>query len=434
MRRRAFVGGSLCLAAACGGASVSTTSPARTEPSSGPGPLPTDPRPSDPSAPEPWASLSGFCDGVTPTSPQEFVQRRAEVQAGLQKAGVEMLVVEPGPNMLYLSGVRWGRSERPFLLVLPAQGAPRWICPAFEVRRAREQLGEGTDVVAWAEHESPYQHLRQRAAVRVDPDARGSIFAGVRERVGPRAKLDAGILESVRLRKSPQELARLRRANEATKAALAVASERALPGVRQSELAESIRGAQLAAGLVDVWVLCLFGPAAAFPHGTHEDRQLQKGDMVLVDTGGALHGYRSDITRTWSVGPVADEAKRAWDVVRQAQAAALAAIVPGAACGAADEAARAVMAKAGYGPNYESFTHRLGHGIGLQVHEEPYLVRGNERRLEPGMTMSDEPGIYIPGKFGVRLEDIVAVTESGAEVFGPSVGPFDDPLQGHAPA
>jgi Xaa-Pro dipeptidase len=309
------------------------------------------------------------------------------------------------------------------------------------VRRAREQLGDEARITAWAEHENPFAALALggaagRGTVVVDPDTRSVIFAGVEAAVSSRrgrAVLDAGILRDARLRKSTAELARLRRVNEATKAALALASVHARPGIRQSELAAVIRRAQEAAGLSDVWVLCLFGHAAAFPHGTHEDRALADGELVLVDTGGALHGYRSDITRTWPVGRPPDEARRAWEVVVRAQAAALAMMKPGVACGAVDAAARAVLAEAGYGADYEAFTHRLGHGIGLQVHEEPYLVRDNPRVLQPGMTMSNEPGIYVPGSFGLRLEDIVAITDAGSEVFGPAVGPFDDPLRDHLP-
>ena len=181
--------------------------------------------------------------------------------------------------------------------------------------------------------------------------------------------------------------------------------------------------AQKAAGLTDVWVLALFGPAASFPHGTHEDRALRPGDVVLVDTGGSLHGYRSDITRTWVLGEPSRDVLRAWDTVAAAQAAALAKMAPGVACAEVDAAARAVIAQAGYGTahGYEAFTHRLGHGIGLQVHEPPYLVTDNDLRLQPGMTMSNEPGIYLPGRFGIRIEDIVAITSSGAEVFGDPV-------------
>ena len=233
-----------------------------------------------------------------------------------------------------------------------------------------------------------------------------------------RATVDAAPVSNARIRKTPAELQRLRRANEATKAALRLAMARAKPPIKQSEFAEEVRRAQQAAGLRDVWVLALFGPAAAFPHGTREDRALREGEFVLVDTGGALHGYRSDISRTWAVGKVDDEARKAWDTVAQAQAAALQLIRPGKRCGEPDAAARAVIAKAGFGEGYAAFTHRLGHGIGLQVHEEPYLRKDNPMVLQPGMTMSNEPGIYLPGTLGVRLEDIVAVTDDAPEVFG----------------
>lgn len=231
------------------------------------------------------------------------------------------------------------------------------------------------------------------------------------------------------MRKDDAELARLRRANEATKAALQLVARVGVhEGLRQSELALRVRQAQQRAGLDDVWVLALFGPSAAFPHGTAEDRALAPGELILVDTGGSLHGYRSDITRTWALGTPELEARRAWSVVAAAQRAALALIRPGVRCGDVDAAARAVIEREGFGAGYERFTHRLGHGIGVQVHEHPYLVKDSLRVLEPGMTMSNEPGLYVPGAFGVRIEDIVAVTEDGHEVFGPMVESLDAPF------
>jgi Xaa-Pro dipeptidase len=192
--------------------------------------------------------------------------------------------------------------------------------------------------------------------------------------------------------------------------------------MHERDFAELVRAAQLAAGLDNVWVLPLFGPNAAFPHGTPEGRELAEGDLILVDTGGFLHGYASDITRTWAFpdpGAVDEERARAWEVVREAQAAALDVIAPGVRCAEVDAAARRVVAAAGFDGDYGHFTHRLGHGIGMQVHEPPYLVRDADHVLEPGNTMSDEPGLYLPGEYGIRLEDIVAVTEDGVEVFGP---------------
>ena len=168
----------------------------------------------------------------------------------------------------------------------------------------------------------------------------------------------------------------------------------------------------------------MFGKNAAFPHGTKDPGRLAEGEMVLIDTGGFLHGFGSDISRTFSPTPVRDELQRAWDTVLRAQSEALATMRPGVTAGEVDRAARAVIEADGYGQAYERFTHRLGHGIGMQVHEPPYLRPQNDRVLQPGMTMSNEPGIYLPGSFGVRIEDIVAITEDGAEVFGPRTQPL----------
>lgn len=380
---------------------------------------------------DPWAALAGFCDGIAPPDGEEQAGHRQRMRRAIHDAGHDALVTEPGATMQYLAGVRWGRSERPFLLVLPRTGEPWWVVPAFEERTAREQLGDDAVVRVWQEHESPYviaaaglaeQGLAART-IAVEPQLRHFIVEGLRQALGAGRVVDgAAAVDAVRMRKQPAELARLRRANLATKAALRLVARTALrEGMRQSELDEHVRAAQERAGLSEVWVLALFGPNAAFPHGTEHDRPLAEGDLVLVDTGGSLHGYRSDITRTWALGTPPAEAARAWSVVAAAQRAALATIRPGVACGEVDAAARAVVDAAGFGPGYHRFTHRLGHGIGLEVHEHPYLVPGSTRILEPGMTMSNEPGIYEPGAFGVRLEDIVAVTDDGCETFGPLV-------------
>lgn len=386
---------------------------------------------------ERYAALAGFCDGVSATSPDEFSQRQRRVADALLAAKLDALVLEPGPAMLYLAGVRWGRSERPFLCVLRADGTVGWVCPAFEQRSAAERLPADAQVRLWQEHEDPFEQAAvlvgsKKAAVAVDPDARAFIFAGVSSKVTG-ARIDGGPIEEVRLRKTTVELARLRRANEATKAAIATAATHLRPGMTQSAFAAELVAAQQAAGLEQVWCLALFGPAASFPHGTAEDRVLRDDDVVLVDTGGGLHGYRSDVSRTWCVGDVQTDVRDAWNAVARAQAAALDLIREGNRCAQPDAAARGVIEAANFGRGYELFTHRLGHGIGLQVHEPPYLRPENERMLEAGMTMSNEPGIYVPGSFGIRIEDIVVVTDGAAQVLGPPVGPFEDPLRGHHP-
>lgn len=421
-----------------GCARATSTCPEPSAPALAPAPTPAVDAPRSPTDDDSFPALRGFCDGVPAADEAELEERRARAQRRLADAGLGALIVEAGPTLTYLSGARWGQSERPLLLILPASGEPAWVGPAFERQRLEELVGARARLLTWEEDVSPYGRVpaalgelgvTRAARVAVDLDARGFVLEGLREVLGARRVVGgAEVIRSCRMIKGARELARLRRANEATKAALREAAARLRPGMREDELAALVRRAQEEAGLTDIWVLALFGPNAALPHGTRERRALREGELVLVDTGGALHGYRSDITRTWSIGPVEDELRRAWDTVLQAQSAALAALRPGTRCAAVDAAARAVVERAGFGGGFERFTHRLGHGIGLQVHEEPYLRPGNERALAAGMTMSNEPGIYVPGRFGVRLEDIVAVTEDGAEVFGPRAQSLERPF------
>jgi Xaa-Pro dipeptidase len=227
------------------------------------------------------------------------------------------------------------------------------------------------------------------------------------------------LVRALRARKEARELELMRGASELTQRAIRAVAERLRPGLDDHELGRWICFAQERLGLRNTWVLPLIGPGAAFPHGEPEGRRLASGDGILVDTGGALHGYQSDVTRSWSFGPSREpEFTRAWHAVRAAQRAAFERMAPGVACREIDRAAREAIAAAGYPGGYEVFGHRLGHGIGLQVHEEPYFDGGNELVLEPGMTFSDEPGIYLAGRLGVRLEDIVVVTADGADHFG----------------
>lgn len=387
-----------------------------------------------------FAALAGFCAGVDPIRAAEHEQRIERVRSRLSEAKQAALIVEAGVDMRYFGGPAWGLSERPLLLVIPRTGEPTLIGPAFEHGTLEVRQGPLRFAIrTWHEHESPYAVVRKtlddaklgrRDAVAIGSTMRSFVADGLRE-AGCELGSGASAIESCRRVKSPAELALLRRANSATQAALAAAAPLARPGMKESELAELIRAAQRAAGLDNVWVLALFGPNAAYPHGTPEGRTLAEGDLILVDTGGFLHGYASDITRTWAFpDPTAiDQPRRkAWSVVHEAQTAALAKIRPGVRCAEVDAAAREVIANAGFDPDYGQFTHRLGHGIGMEVHEAPYLVRDAQHVLEVGNTMSNEPGLYVPGAFGIRLEDIVAVGEDGPEVFGVRASSFDSPF------
>jgi Xaa-Pro dipeptidase len=388
-----------------------------------------------------YAALAGFCAGIPAIGEAEYEARVAAIQARLAAAERGALIVEAGVDMRYLGGPSWGLSERPLLLVIPRAGEPTLIGPAFERGTLEARQGALSFALrTWEEHESPYVRVAQAlddakigrsATVAVGPAVRSFVAEGLARAGGRTLAPGAAVIEGCRRVKSEAELALLRRANEATKAALALVAPLAREGMREHEFAAQIRAAQLAAGLDSVWVLALFGQNAAYPHGTPEGRTLTEGDLILVDTGGFLHGYASDITRTWAFpDPAAIDAerRRAWQVVHDAQSAALAQIRPGVRAASVDAAARAVIAAAGFDPDYQQFSHRLGHGIGMEVHEAPYLVRGSEQLLERGNTMSNEPGLYLPGEFGIRLEDIVAVGEDGPELFGPRAAALERPF------
>lgn len=347
------------------------------------------------------------------------------------------MLLESGSSLLYFTGIRWGLSERPLLYLLPARGAPTLIAAAFEDNSLRERTGDDIARLLWQEHESPYLQLAAAARMAgiarggklgIDPWARQFIVDGARAACDAEIAPATEVLRGCRMFKSAHELALLRRATEATKAALKAVSAHVSEGMFETELAALVHEAQAAAGLSDTWALVLFGANASFPHGSPGEKRLARGELVLIDAGGALHSYQSDVTRTWPFGPVSSFQARAWEAVLAAQTAALAEIRPGRPCRAADAAARDAIAAAGYGDGYARFTHRLGHGIGLMTHEEPYLVGGNDEPLQPTMTMSNEPGLYIPGALGIRLEDIVAVTDDAPEIFGPRAGSIEAPF------
>jgi Xaa-Pro dipeptidase len=369
------------------------------------------------------AALKPMADGVAPITTEEHGARIARAQALMADAGLDAVVLGPGTSLTYFTGARWGVSERLFAAVLPRQGAPAWVTPAFEKARALEQIKLGTDVRAWEEDESPYALV---ASILRDAKAGGRV--GVEETLdfmfvdgigqaapGVRLVSATPVTAGCRMIKDTHELALMRRA-----CAITVAAHRAVfaslrEGMSQGEAARLSTEAHRRLGMAG-GALVLFGPDAAFPHGTEHPRPLQKGDAVLIDGGGRLHGYSSDITRTAVFGaPPTDRQRRLWEVVRRAQDAAFRAARPGVECQALDAAARTVIEDAGFGPGYARFTHRVGHGIGMDGHEWTYLVRGNATKLRPGMCFSDEPGIYIPGEIGVRHEDIIFITEAGAE-------------------
>jgi Xaa-Pro dipeptidase len=378
--------------------------------------------------PAPILDLKPMTDGVSPITVDEHRSRLARAQTLLVESGLDALLVGPGSTLAYFSGAEWGLSERFLGVVLARTGDPVWVTPAFEKDRAIEQIHVGTDVRAWEEDESPYalvaRVLKDRglAAGRVGVDeAMPFVFSDGVAKAAPALRLESGtpVTAGCRMVKDAHELQLMRRACEITlrahRAVLASLKEGTTVAQASAWSAAAHRRLGVRGGS-----LVLFGPDAAFPHGTKKPRALQKGDVVLIDGGGRVHGYNSDITRTAVFGaPPTDRQRRIWDLVRRAQEAAFQAARPGVECQAIDAVARRVIEEGGFGPGYRYLTHRLGHGIGLDGHEWPYMVRGNALRLAAGMAFTDEPGIYIQGELGIRHEDTLAVTESGCENLAP---------------
>lgn len=359
-----------------------------------------------------------------PITREEYLQRHETARRYMREAGIDAIFLTGGTSLQYFTGAQWGVSERMFALVLPAKGELGWVAPAFEKGRALEQIKFGSDVRTWEEDESPYQLVASILKDRGVSSGKLGIeetvhfaFADGVAKTAPALKLSGADAVTARCRriKSAHEIELMRLANQITLKAFEIALKSLKEGMSHNELAGKIAAAHQQLGARG-GALVLFAANSALPHGTVAPQKLREGDIVLVDGGCSVENYASDITRTTVFGKPTDKQFKVFDIVKSAQAAALKTARPGVACEDVDAAARKVVTDAGYGPDYKYFTHRVGHGIGMDGHEWTYLVRGNKTKLEPRMSFSDEPGIYIPGEFGVRCEDIMVINETGAEL------------------
>jgi Xaa-Pro dipeptidase len=373
--------------------------------------------------PEAFEKLKPLGERVKPITNEEFQGRIAQAQKLMTEAkpAFDALFVTPGSTQYYFSGIRWGGGERLMALTILRQGEPFLVGPAFEEGRLRELVRWPMEIRVWQEDESPYELVAKTLADRgvragrigVNEATPYFFFDGL-QKAAPRHQFASAdsITIGCRGRKSAHELELMALANEATCKAIQAAFTALREGMTQREVSALISQAHQRMGLGGGG-LVLFGEWAAQPHGTTNQPKLKEGDVVLADCGASVEGYSSDITRTTVLGKPSDKLKRAFETVRKAQDAALEAAQRGKLSGTVDDAARKVIVDAGYGKGYELFTHRLGHGIGLDGHEHPYLVRGSKTVLEPGMTFSNEPGIYVRGEYGLRCEDVMAITENG---------------------
>lgn len=385
------------------------------------------------------AAIAPWSKPAPVISAAERQQRLDLARAFMAQIGANALLVNAGASLQYFTGISWGASERLVAMILPLSGQPIIICPAFEIGSLSAELLIAADMRLWQEDEDPYllvvdalqQHGGHRLAL--DPQAAFAIYAGLKRTGASLEIIDAtSIIDGCRSCKSPAELALMQQAKSMTLDVHRRAARILAPGITTSAVKYFIDQAHRAIGAAGGSSFCIvqFGRGTAYPHGLPGEQRLQEGDMVLIDTGCRIQGYHSDITRTYIFGTATAEQKRIWELEHEAQAAAFDAIKPGLPCHVADDAARAVLTKGGLGPDYQlpGLPHRTGHGIGLAIHEAPYLVRGEKTTLAPGMCFSNEPMIVVPDRFGVRLEDHMYVTETGAAWFTQPQHSIDAPF------
>ena len=356
-------------------------------------------------------------------APEVFARRIERAQAELKNRKLDFLIATPGTNYEYFTGYNPGRSERLIAVVVPATGKTVVVCPAFEVERIK-QHGAIADARGWQEQANPYQLVknvvrelkpRGNGVIALESTTSYDVYVALADQLSGWKFVNAApVTERLRIIKAPEEVALIRRAIEITEAAIAATFTQVAIGMSERDVAQLLsremqqRGAP-GGGLVQ------FGPSSALPHGGPAGPRLERESVVLIDCGCRVTGYESDITRTiWFGDHPSDEFTKVFNLVHDAQSAAIELGRPlYTPCQEMDRAARKVIADGGYGP---SFTHRLGHGLGMDGHEVPYLVEGNQTRLEPGMVFTIEPGIYQLGKFGVRIEDDCLMTDKGVEV------------------
>jgi Xaa-Pro dipeptidase len=385
------------------------------------------------------ADLKSLTADAKPISAEERRARIAKVQALMQQRKTAALLVEPGSTLDYFTGIKWRRSERITLALIPARGDLLVVTPAFEEPSVRETLQVAGDVRPWNEPDSPFQRilqgLRDRGAatgvVAVESTVRFFIVDGLRQGSNAHEFVSADpLVRACRLVKSPAELALMQLANDVTIEALRSVHGRVERGMRPADIAALMDRASDALGGSPEFSLVLLNEASAYPHGSLQVQTVRDGSIVLMDCGCTVHGYQSDISRTWVVGEPSARQRKVWSTVKRGQEIALETAKIGVPAGAIDDAVRGYYEREGWGPGYRlpGLSHRTGHGIGLDGHEPAYLVHGDSTPLQAGMCFSDEPGIYIPGEFGVRLEDCWTMTTAGPKLFTPLAKSLDEPI------
>ena len=385
------------------------------------------------------SKLNSLITNAKPITVTERKARIAKAQALMQERGIGALILEAGSALVYFTGIRWWRSERFTGAVILADGPFAIVTPFFEEPSIRESMTFGDDVRTWHEDESPFKrivnYLGENKAldkpVAVEETVRNFIPTGIKSENSDIALVSGQpITRGCRMFKSPAEISLMQTANDVTLAAYRHIYPRVEVGMTRHDISKMMSDATRQLGGNVQFSMALIGPSSSFPHGSEIEYTVKEGEVILMDCGASVHDYESDISRTWVMGEANTEQRRVWNTVKRGQELALETATIGTPAGRVDDVVRDYYTKEGFGPDYAApgLTHRLGHGIGMDGHEPVNFVRGETTPLAPGMCFSNEPGIYLPGKFGVRLEDCLYMTEAGPKLFSTLSKSVDEPF------
>ena len=381
------------------------------------------------------ASAGRLADAAVPITPAERMARIAKLQGLMQEQRIAALLVESGSSLTYFTGVRWSRSERITAAVIPAQGQPIIVTPFFEAPSVKETLAVPADLRTWHEDASPFaliaDALKDRnGPVAVEQTTRAFITEGLAREGRFAVVSGAALVNACRHIKSPAELALMEIANAITLAAIREAHGAVQAGMTSADISALVDGATARMGAQSDFSMALLNEASAYPHGSHTPQTVREGSVILMDCGCTVADYQSDISRTWVFGAPSARQRKVWDTVRRGQAKVFEAAKVGASASMLDGAVRRFYESEGWGPGFAlpGLPHRAGHGIGMDGHESPYLVGNDSTPLAPGMCFSNEPGLYSPGEFGIRLEDCWVMTAAGPKSFTPLARSLEDPI------
>ena len=383
--------------------------------------------------------LRNLAADAKPISAEERRARVAKAGALMRANNIDAVLIEAGSSRVYFTGIHWWRSERLTGAVITREGEIAVVTPFFEEPSVRETLELEAKVLTWNEDEDPLALIGDwlgkrglaKGKIGIEETVRYFAVDGLQHALPDVDLVSANpVVRGCRMIKSPAELALMQVANDITLAAYRHLYRKIEAGMTPADVGKLINGATVAMGGNPEFALVLLGEASAYPHGTGKPQEVREGEVVLLDCGCNVHGYQSDISRSFVFGEANEEQRLVWNRMRKGQQIAFEAAQVGTEAGKVDDAVRAYYETLGYGPGYQlpGTSHRTGHGIGLDGHEPVNLVHGETTKLAPGMCFSDEPGIYIPGDFGIRIEDCFHMTESGPRWFSTPPNSIDDPI------